>query len=78
MTERAAVRIPSSPSGWRHWTYFGWCVVVRSYAPYRIEVYDPQGHLVARARTMWRAMSWALRQRSTAEEIARWTSAGVI
>jgi hypothetical protein len=45
-----ATRIPSSPSGWRHWTVFGWCVVVRSYAPSRIEVYDPQGHLVARGR----------------------------
>jgi hypothetical protein len=61
----APVRIPASPSGWRHWTVFGWCVVVRSYAPCRIEVYDPQGHLVARARNMWRAMSWALAQRST-------------
>jgi hypothetical protein len=66
-TEPAAVRIPASPSGWRHWTYFGWCVVVRSYEPSRIEVYDPQGHLVARARSMWRAMSWALAQRSTEE-----------
>jgi hypothetical protein len=62
----AAVRIPSSPSGWRHWTVWGWCVVVRSYEPCRIEVYDPQGRLVARARTMWRAMTWALAQRSTA------------
>jgi hypothetical protein len=61
--EPATVRIPSSPSGWRHWTVYGWCVVVRSYAPSRIEVYDPQGHLVARARNMWRAMSYALRQR---------------
>jgi hypothetical protein len=63
--EPAAVRIPASPSGWRHWTISGWCVVVRSYAPSRIEVYDPQGRLVARARNMWRAMSWALAQRST-------------
>jgi hypothetical protein len=43
---------------------------VRSYAPSRIEVYDPQGHLVARARHMSRAMTWALAQRSTAEELA--------
>jgi hypothetical protein len=64
--EPAAVRIPSSPSGWRHWTVYGWCVVVRNYEPYRIEVYDPQGHLVARACHMSRAMTWALAQRSTA------------
>jgi hypothetical protein len=57
-------RIPSFPSGWRHWTVYGWRVVVRNYAPYRIEAYDPQGHLVARGRNMWRAMTWALAQRS--------------
>jgi hypothetical protein len=65
LPEPTTVRIPSSPSGWRHWTYFGWCVVVRSYAPSRIEVYDPQGRVVARARNMQRAMTWALAQRST-------------
>jgi hypothetical protein len=64
--EMSAVRIPASPSGWRHWTVYGWCVVVRSYEPSRIEVYDPQGRVVARARTMWRAMTFALAQRSTA------------
>jgi hypothetical protein len=54
--EPAAARIPASPSNWRHWTVWGWCVVVRSYEPSRIEVYDPQG----------RAMTWALAQRSSA------------
>jgi hypothetical protein len=63
----AAARIPASPSGRRHWTRWGWCVVVRSYQPYRLEVYDPQGHLVARARSMWRAVTWALQQRPMTE-----------
>jgi hypothetical protein len=63
LPEPIAVRVPSSPSGWRHWTVYGWCVVVRSYEPYRVEVYDPQGHLVARAKNFWRAMTWALVQR---------------
>jgi hypothetical protein len=28
MNAAVIVRIPASPSGWRHWTAYGWCVVV--------------------------------------------------